>query len=30
MAKNFSLKDLLSVDYTPGEPDLVKKNAKRF
>lgn len=29
MAKNLGFKDFLSVDYTPGEPDLVKKNAKK-
>jgi len=29
MAKKLDFKDYLTVDYTPGEPDLVKKNAKK-
>ena len=29
MVKKLKFKDFLSVDYVPGEPDLVKKNAKK-
>jgi hypothetical protein len=29
MAKKLGFNDFLSVDYMPGEPDLVKKNAKK-
>ena len=29
MAKNLDFKDFLNVDYAPGMPDLIKKNAKK-
>lgn len=29
MAKKLDFKDFLSVDYAPGEPDQIKKNAKK-
>lgn len=29
MAKKLDFKDFLNVDYMPGEPDLIKRNAKK-